>query len=181
MADVSGLESFLGIPVGSTPSARDIPKSTIKADLVIAKEVKSETAGLAHSLARIELAEKMTPSDIVKFGISVEDLENDKVRIREQAIKVHDIAMRLLARYEDEVNNLVDVNDRMWASGAKLIDSVTGSSDKLLNMALKLTQDAQMKSMMQPEAESEDTKEKDMSPSDWISFIEEVQEKNQSK
>lgn len=183
MADASGLESFLGIPIGSTPSAKELKETKatledIKESLTTAKDVKNQTLQLQVAEKRVEVLEKLSGTDLVKFGLTPEQLELDKERIREESFKVYEIASKLLTRYSEEIENLVDVNDRMWASGAKLIDSLTGSLDKLANMTLKFKQEAQMNALMQPEVEDETNNEKDMSPKDWISFIEAVQDDN---
>lgn len=166
MANYSGIERLLGLPEGSTEQAdRDIQQ-------LLTKGVQQKTNQLEKQITKIETLDTMASSELVKCGISLEKLEMDKVTIRNEAFEVYRIAKALLERYKQQVDGLIDVNDRMWASGGKMIEAVVGSLDKLTTMILKFKQEEEMKALTMVKESDDGSKE--MSASDWISFIKEV-------
>jgi hypothetical protein len=68
----------------------------------------------------------------------------------------------------NKIDRAVNPNDRMWMAGAKLVDSVTASLDKLMNMTMKFKQEEEMKGMTLVDKES-NTKE--MTSAGWLEFI----------
>ena len=168
MADeFSGIERLLGLPTGST---KDIGPE--KAGEVIGKKVVKKTTQLTKDLKKIDTLQEMSSADLVKCGLTVETLEQDKLSIRNESFEVYRIAKALLTKYHNDVKDMVDVNDRMYLAGGKLIDSVTGSLDKLTNMILKFKQEEEMRKLTDM-GEEEDGK-KEMNPTQWIDFVEEV-------
>jgi len=69
---------------------------------------------------------------------------------------------------------LVDVNDRMWLAGGKMVDSVVGSLDKLTNMILKFKQEEELKNLTVLDENDDGSKE--MTPGDWMNFVNEVRD-----
>jgi len=170
MADeFSPIERLLGLPEGST---KNIDPS--KAGEKLVKGVANKTNQLNKDLKKTETLEKMSNADLVKSGISIESLEKDKDTIRNEAFEVYRIAKSLLIKYQDDVDDRIDVDDRMYTAGAKLVDSVTGSLDKLTNMILRFKQEEDMKNLTLV-GETEEGK-KEMSPQGWIDFVDEVKD-----
>lgn len=170
MADYSAFEKLLNLPPGST-EGNDINKIVP----VIAKGVKDTTEQLEKAVKRVDTLESMAPSELVKHGITMEVLEQDKIDIRERAWKTYNIAEKILERYNNDITRLVDVNDRMYTAGGKLIEAVTGSLDKLYNIVQKIRQEEEMKNL----TVVQDTDSgKVMTTADWRTFIETVSEDN---
>ena len=168
MANYSGIERLLGLPEGSTEQGEKDVKE------LLAKGVQEKTKDLERQMNQLDTLDTMASSDLVKAGFSLESLERDKVTIRTEAFEVYRIAKTLLERYKEQIDGLVDVNDRMWLAGGKMIDSVVGSLDKLTNMILKFKQEEEMKNLTVLDENEDGSKE--MSPDDWISFIKEVRD-----
>lgn len=166
MSNYTGIERLLGLPEGSTEQAdKDIQQ-------LLARGVQQKTTQLEKQVNKIDTLDNMATSELVKCGISVEKLEMDKVIIRNEAFEVYRIAKALLERYKQQVDGLIDVNDRMWASGGKMIEAVVGSLDRLTTMILKFKQEEEMKALTM--VKDNDDGSKEMSATDWISFIKEV-------
>ena len=72
------------------------------------------------------------------------------------------------------MDRAVNPNDRMWMAGAKLVDSVTGSLDKLLTMTMKFRQEEEMKGMTLVADEEKTSKE--MTPKSWLEFVKAVKD-----
>lgn len=166
------IERLLGLPEGSTTQSED------KLRPVLVNGVKNKTKELVNKASELEVLNDMSSTDLIKSGFNLEDLERDKVRIKIEAFEVYDISRSLLDRFKEQIDASVNPDDRMWASGAKLIDSVTGSIDKLTNMILKFKQEEEMKGLTL--VGEEDSKSKSMSPQDWMAFIKEVKVEDDS-
>lgn len=164
----AGIERLLGLPEGSTAQSEDTLRP------VLVNGVKSKTKELVSKTKEMEVLGEMSSSELVKSGFDIEELEQDKIRIKTEAFEVYDISRALLDRFRDQIDQSVNPNDRMWASGAKLIDSVTGSIDKLTNMILKFKQDEEMKGLTL--IGEDNSTSKSMSPQDWLAFVKEVKD-----
>lgn len=164
----SGIENLLGLPEGSTIKSEDELRP------ILANGVKNKTKELVDKTNRMEVLDTMSSPELVKNGFDIEELERDKVRIKREAFDVYDIAKALLDNFKDQLEGQVNPNDRMWAAGAKMIDSVTGSLDKLTNMILKFKQEEEMKGIAL--ISEEENTSKTMSPQDWIAFVKEVKD-----
>lgn len=160
------IERLLGLPEGSTAQSED------KIRPVLVNGVKLKTKELVNKASELDVLNNMSPTDLIKSGFDLEELERDKVRIKVEAFEVYNISRSLLNRFKEQIDGSVNPDDRMWASAAKLIDSVTGSVDKLTNMILKFKQEEEMKGLTLL-GEKESTS-KSMSPKDWLEFINEV-------
>lgn len=160
------IERLLGLPPGSTSQSEEKIGSTL------ANGVKSKTKELVDKSHELEVLGSLPSSELVKSGFDLEELEQDKVRIKTEAFEVYEISKALLDGFKTQLDGLVQPSDRMWTAGAKLIDSVTGSLDKLTNMILKFKQEEEMKGLTLV-GENESTS-KAMTPQDWIAYIKEV-------
>lgn len=169
MADYSGIERLLGLPEGSTQGS-----DPMRIAPVLSTGIKNKTNELAKKSTNLETLEDMPSSELIKAGLSLELLERDKVTIRTEAFEVYRIAKSILERFKQDIDDLVDVNDRMYASGGKLIESVTGSLDKLSNLVMKYKQDEEIKGITLVNANDDGSK--DMSPQDWIAFVNQIQD-----
>jgi hypothetical protein len=168
MANYSGIERLLGLPEGSTEQGeRDVKE-------LLAKGVKDKTKELEKKATQLDTLDNMASSDLVKAGFTLESLEQDKVTIRTEAFEVYRIAKTLLERYKEQIDSLVDVNDRMWLAGGKMVDSVVGSLDKLTNMILKFKQEEELKNLTVLDENDDGSKE--MTPGDWMNFVNEVRD-----
>jgi len=168
MSSYSALERLLGLPEGSTEG-----DSVEKVAPVITKGIANKTTQLQNNVTEVEMIENMSSNDIVKYGISLDMLEQDKERIRREAFEVYDIAKSILTRFKEEMDTAIEFNDRMFTAGGKIVDSVSGSLDKLTNMILKFKQDEETKMMLTNDANTDDGK-KEMTPRDWVAFVREV-------
>jgi hypothetical protein len=164
----AGIERLLGLPQGSTAQSEDNLRP------VLVDGVKAKTKELVNKTKQMDVLDEMSASDLVKSGFDLEELEQDKIRIKTEAFEVYDISRSLLNRFRDQIDQSVNPNDRMWASGAKLIDSVTGSIDKLTNMILKFKQEEEMKGLTL--MGDDESTSKTMSPKDWIAFVKEARD-----
>jgi hypothetical protein len=161
-----GIEKLLGLPEGSTQRSEDELRP------LLVNGVKQKTDALQKDVTKLNVLSEMKAPDLVKHGFDLESLEQDKIRLRNEAFEVYDISRALLVRFKEQIDLAVNPNDRMWASGAKLIDSVTSSIDKLTSMVLKFKQEEEMKGLaLVTEAESTT---KSMSPQDWLAFVKEA-------
>jgi len=168
--EFSGIERLLNLPQGST---KEIDPD--KAGEVLGKGVVKKTKDLTKNMKKCETLDKMSSADLVKCGIDIESLEADKLTIRNESFEVYRIAKALLEKYHNDVKDMVDVNDRMYLAGGKLIDSVTGSLDKLTNMILKFKQEEEMRRLTTA-GEDDDDGRKEMSTHQWIDFVDEVKD-----
>jgi hypothetical protein len=170
MADnFSGIERLLGLPQGST----NVKSEQISE--VLANGVKNKTEQLNKELKKVDTLEGMQSASLVKIGISIEELEQDKATIRTESFEVYRIAKALLEKYQDDVKDRVDLSDRMYLAGGKLIDAITGSLEKLTNMILRFKQEAEMQKLTMV-GENDDGK-KEMNPTQWIDFVDTVKTK----
>lgn len=168
----SGIESLLGLPQGSTAKI-----SPHEAPAVLTKAVKAKTTQLDKDLKKIDtLKETLSPADMVKGGLSIEMLELDKETIRNEAFEVYRIAKALLEKYKSDVDDRLDINDRMYLAGGKLVDSVVGSLDKLTNMIIRFKQEEEVKglSVVGPD----EGKQKEMSTDAFTNLIDMVNSEN---
>ena len=163
--EFSGIERLLGLPQGSTKKI-----DPNEAGKYLAKGVVKKTNSLDKELKKTGTLEKMAKVDLIKSGISVELLEKDKEKIRTEAFELYRIAKTLLDKYMEDVNDRIDVDDRMYSAGFKGIDSLSGTLDKLSNIILKFKQEAEFKEMASEE--TIDSNKKLMSPEQWTEFIE---------
>lgn len=166
--DYSAFERLLGLPAGSTAQGEN--------DLapLLADSLKTKTNELVKDNTKLEVLSNMSKSDLVKHGFNLDSLEEDKIRIRNESFEVYEIARALLNGYKTQIDRSVNPNDRMWMAGAKLLDSITGSLDKLLTMTMKFKQEEEMKGMTLVNDDGKSSKE--MTTKDWMDFIKSVKE-----
>lgn len=169
MSDYSGLERLLGLPEGSTEGSSENQVAPI-----ISKGVKDKTNQLEKQMKKIDTLDGMAPSELVKNGLSMDVLEQDKVTLRNEAFEVYRIAKSILERFKEDIDERVDIGDRLYTAGGKIIESVSGSLDKLSNMLIKFRQEEEIKNLSIIGEEENGTKQ--MTPQDWISFVNEVRE-----
>jgi len=170
MADeFSGIERLLGLPQGST---KKIKPEDVGKKLTTAVNKKANT--LSKELKKTDALETMSSADLVKCGLSVESLENDKITIRNEAFEVYRITKALYEKYYNDVKDMVDVNDRMYTAGFKGADSIVNTLDKLTNIILRFKQDEEMKQLSI--LGDDDDGKKDMHPTQWMDFVDHVKE-----
>ena len=174
MSDYSAFERLLGLPPGSTAQGEDELKP------LLTTGIKTKTTELVKKLDQIEVLSDMPQAELVKRGFDLEVLEQDKVRIRTEAFEVYAIAKSLLTGFKEQIDRSVNPNDRMWLAGAKLVDSLTGSLDKLLNMTIKFRQEEELKGLTLVGKEEEKAT-KTMSAKDWLEFVKSVKEDDSIK
>lgn len=166
--DYSAFERLLGLPTGSTARGEDELRP------LLADSLKNKTNELVKDTTKLEVLSTMSKSELVKHGFNLDTLEEDKVRIRNESYEVYEIARSLLNGYKTQMDRAINPNDRMWMAGAKIIDSVTGSLDKLLSMTMKFKQEEEMKGMTLVKDDGNTTKE--MTTTDWMDFIKSVKD-----
>lgn len=172
MDDILGkqLESLFDLPEGSM--------TTLTPDKVtptLVDQVKLKTNDLNKQLKKTELLEEMPVSELVKTGITIDQLEEDKEMIRNETFEVYRIGKALLMKIYDDVKNQIGVNDRMYTACAKMLESVNTSLAKLFEMNQKMKQDAEFKSLT-ISGMQDDGKTKSMTPDDWMKWVEATKE-----
>ena len=172
MSDYTGLERLLGLPEGSTQGS-----SEEKVAPILTKGVKDKTSELEIRLKKVDALDDMAPSELVKNGLSMDLLEQDKVTLRNEAFEVYGIAKSILERFKEDIEERVDIGDRMYTAGSAVISSVSGSLDRLNNMLMKFRQDEEMKGLSILD-EDENTS-KQMTPQDWMAFVNEVRDEDE--
>ena len=166
--DYSAFERLLGLPAGSTAKGEDELRP------LLADSLKTKTNELVKDNTKLEVLTNLPTSDLIKHGFNLDSLEEDKIRIRNESFEVYEIARSLLNGYKTQMDRAVNPNDRMWMAGAKIVDSVAGSLDKLLTMTMKFKQEEEMKGMTLVKDEGNSTKE--MTTKDWMNFIKSVKD-----
>lgn len=167
MSNYSGLERLLGLPEGSTEGSSESQVAPI-----ISKGVKEKTHELEKQMKKIDTLDGLAPSELVKNGLSMELLEQDKVTLRNEAFEVYRIAKAILERFKEDMDERVDIGDRLYTAGGKIVESVSGSLDRLSNMLMKFRQEEEIKSLSI--VTEEETGTKQMTPQDWMAFVNEV-------
>lgn len=172
MSDYTGLERLLGLPEGSTQGSEESELAP-----VLTKGVKEKTNELEVRLKKADTLDDMAPSELVKNGLSMELLEADKVNMRNEAYEVYGIAKSILERFKEDIEERVDIGDRMYTAGSALISSVAGSLDKLNNMLMRFRQEEEIKGLAII-GEDNNTTSKQMTPQDWMSFVNTVRDED---
>ncbi len=173
MSDYSALERLLGLPEGSTEGS-----SESKLTPMLTDGVKDKTSELEERMKTVDTLDNLSSTELTKNGFSMEVLENDKVTLRNEAYEVYHIAKSILKRFKEDIDERVDIGDRMYTAGGKIIDSVTGSIDKLNNMLMKFRQEEELKGLAILQ-EDNNNSSKEMSPQDWMNFVNEVRDKEE--
>lgn len=167
MANYSALEHLLGLPEGSTEGSDSSDVAPI-----LTQGVKNKTSELEVRLKEVDVLDTLAPSELVKNGLSLELLEQDKVTLRNEAFEVYGIAKSILVRFQEDMEERVDIGGALYTAGGAVISSVSGSLDRLSNMLIKFRQEEEMKGMTI--LGEEDDGSKQMTPQDWVAFINEV-------
>jgi len=170
MSDYTGLERLLGIPEGSTAGSSESQVAPI-----LTKGVKNKTLELEARMKKVDALDTMAPSDLVKNGLSMELLEQDKVMLRNEALDVYQIAKSILVSFKEDMDERVEIGDRLYTAGSAIISSVSGSLDRLNNMLIKFRQEEDIKGLTIL-GEEEDNSSKQMTPQDWMAFVNEVRD-----
>jgi len=169
MPNYSALERLLGLPEGSTEGSDDT-----KITPILTKGVKDKTVELEVRLKEADTLGELAPSELVKNGISLELLEQDKVMLRTEALEVYGIAKSILTSFKEDIESRVEIGDRMYTAGSAIISSVSGSLDRLNNMLIKFRQEEEMKGLTI--LGEEENSSKQMTPQDWMAFVNEVRD-----
>ena len=172
MDDILGkqLETLFDLPQGSMTNL-----TPDKVTPTLVDQVKIKTNDLNKQLKKTEILEDMPVSELVKNGLTIDQLEEDKELIRNETFEVYRIGKALLMKIYDDVKNQIGVNDRMYTACAKMLDSVNTSLAKLFEMNQKLKQDAEFKSLT-VSGMQDDGKTKSMTPDDWMKWVESSKE-----
>lgn len=163
------LETILNLPIGSMSNLTPDQITPIMVD-----QVKVKTNDLSKQLKKTETLSDLPVSELVKNGITIDQLEEDKHLIRNETFEVYRIGKALLMKLYDDVKNQIGVNDRMYLACAKMLDSVNTSLAKLFEMNQKMKQDAEFKAMTV--SGMEEGTSKSMTPDDWMKWVESSRE-----
>lgn len=172
MSDYSALERLLGLPEGSTEGSDEKQVAPL-----LSKGVKNKTNELETRMKKVDALDDLAPSELVKSGLSMELLEQDKVTLRNEAFEVYRIAKSILERFKEDMDERVDIGDRLYTAGGKIIESVSGSLDKLSNMLIKFRQEEEMRSLSIVDENENGTKQ--MTPQDWMDFVNQVRSEDE--
>ena len=115
-------EQTLNLPVGSTKEAIEASKDLI-----------SKTKALSVQASMLEFKENSI-DNIDAEEIDDEVLKKDRARIRKEAHELYDMGKNMLTYMYDQVKSQIDPDDKMWASMANMISSVTKSLNDLNKM-----------------------------------------------
>ena len=164
----SELESRIGVPLGSTAKALAEGR---KPEIV--SRVQNSAGKLAGEIKTIS----DRPADDMQ-GYTLETLENDKARIRTETFAMYNIAKKMMQALHQQIGDAINPSDKMWASAAKMIESISGTLKNLLDMTVKLRQEEELKqiSLANKEAPAE-TGEIELGSDAISDFIEHCQKK----
>lgn len=160
------LEAQFNLPAGAMT---DLSPDKLTSTLV--DQVKIKTNDLSKQLKKTETLSDLPIPELVKCGLTIDQLEEDKELIRNETFEVYRIGKALLIKIYDDVKNQIGVNDRMYVACAKMLDSVNTSLAKLFEMNQKMKQDAEFKSLT-VSGMQDDGKTKSMTPDDWMQWVE---------
>lgn len=160
------LENVFGLTPGSLSNLTPDDLTPVLAD-----NVKTKTLELTKQLKKNDALVDMPSSELVKNGISLEQLEDDRKMLRNEAFEVYRIGKALLMKLYKDVENQIGVNDRMYTACAKMLDSVNNSVIKLFDMNQKLKQDEEFRAISMVSGDIDD-KTKTMSTQQWIEWVE---------
>ena len=167
----SGIESLLGIKQGST--AQIDPNDVGKVQKVLTKAVEKKTEEMEKKLKKVDTLSTLPNADLVKCGLSLDMLEEDKVTLRKEAFEVYRICRSLLNKYMEDVEGQIDTSHLMYKAGFDGITSASNSLKTLTEMIMRFKQEEELKNIpLDKENANGNTKE--MSPQDWMNFIDEV-------
>lgn len=167
----SGIESLLGIKQGST--AQIDPNDVGKVQKVLTKAVEKKTKEMEKELKKVDTLSTLPNADLVKCGLSIQSLEEDKVTLRKEAFEVYRICRTLLNKYMEDVEGQIDTSHLMYKAGFDGITSASNSLKTLTEMVMRFKQEEEIKNIPL-ENENGNGNTKEMSPQDWINFIDEV-------
>lgn len=133
----SALEEKLKLPLGST-------KEGLEESRQMVNRIKVNAQMLEAGHSQIKLQDSLSGSS---GPITPEMLDMDRMKIREQAHQLYDIAKAFLDKLQVQINTTVDISDKMWASVASMISSVTGTLDKLFQLTIKIRQEEELRAI----------------------------------
>lgn len=142
-----GIESQLGLPIGSTQKGLDDAKAE-------AKRIKEQTKALVAQTKAYEAKERANNSLPVAM-FTVESLDQDRARILKEANTVYDVAKSFLDRMQEQLDNTIMPSERMWNAAATMINSVTASLEKLNSITTQYRQEEEMKAFKVEQQQSE--------------------------
>jgi hypothetical protein len=148
-------EHHLNLPMGSTQEALDSAKTLI-----------AQTKALTAQAQMVTFDESKF-DDIQADDINDDMLRKDRARIRKEAHELYDMGKNMLKYMYDQVKSQVDPGDKMWASVANMISSVTNSLNNLNKMTKDLREETEHdteKRILAGEITDNDAQEYDMSP-----------------
>ena len=148
-------EHHLNLPMGSTQEALDS-----------AKQLIAQTKSLSTQALAVQFEETKF-DDIQADDINDDMLRKDRARIRKEAHELYDMGKNMLKYMYDQVRTQIDPGDKMWASVANMISSVTNSLSNLNKMTKDLREETEHdteKRILAGEITDNDAQEYDMSP-----------------
>ena len=132
----AGIEDKLGLPFGSTKEGIRAAKETTKAVVQSVKDVKSQ-------LSIIESKEQINGVlPVPKFDMN--DLANDRARLREIAFKNLEMANRWLNTLDEQIRGMYTPSDENWAAAANMYKTVSKGVADLTKMLVTLRQEEEL-------------------------------------
>lgn len=167
MADFSNLEKLLGIEEGST---KKLSEEELLPELV--KGVNNKTKELSTKLKSNDLQLAEDPNN----PLLLENLENQRKQIIEDAKEINEIGKLLLKRFKKDIDDSIVVDAKKWQSAGPMLSSVSNNIKSLHEI---INQNIQREEMRQMSAEihSENTDEMMLSPANIQRIIQEHREK----
>ena len=165
----AAIEAMLGLPAGST-----LNRSSFKVNSMLAKTVVDKANVLVTDGDMIQKYSELDTSDMVKAGISLEQLERDRFDIRKDAFDIKTIAYGIMYKLYGDINEQIAPAPQMYMAASKMIDSLVNCIARLDEMNRKMRQEEEFRSMSSVQDEGNGTKQ--MTPDMWIDFIDAVKE-----
>lgn len=166
--DFSSIEKLLGLEEGSTNAG--LPTS-------LANKIEEKTKELTDAMDKVTTIKNLPPSELLKTGMSLEELEDDRRQIVTEAKFIYDISKKLLQKMWDDIKDKIVVPDRMYDAASKLVASVTASNKSLRDINTQYRQEEEMRQMAEISSKEETTdgdgKKKRLAPSDITLLINE--------
>ena len=149
--DFENLEKLLGIEPGSVSK---IPEDKLVPNLI--KNVNDKTEELS---AKFEItSDKLTKIEKTNENlISLEELDNDRKNIIEQAKLIYEISLRLLKKLEKDISDKITSDPKLWASAGPLINAVNSNLKTLSDINTRYRQEEELRQLTSTDEKGDDS------------------------
>lgn len=162
--DFSSIEKLLGLEEGSTNNG-------IPANLV--ESLDNKTKEITEAFDKNKTIQNLPPAEIIKTGITLDELEEDRKSIVKEAKMIYEISKKILHKLYDDMKDKIVTSDRMYDAASKLIASVIASNKALKDINTQYRQEEEMRRMSEISIKEDevDGKKMKLSPAETMAII----------